>query len=237
MRGTYTSNVLEGECGSSVSVVVSRLIKRGFVTRRASEEDGRRAEVALSPKGRTLLRRAPPMAQAHLIAGLGRMQASERGDLARGLAALACYILLGGVVGLASVFSTRAVYAIEDAFEKLPIHWMWWPALGGLVVGVVGYFSPRTLGGWWAWPPSSRGPRARCCFDDCSLHSAADHMVQEGVGRLPVVSRDAPARVVGIVTRSDLLAAHRRRLDDALRQEQGVGGARKPPCPPVPHPA
>ena len=31
-------------------------------------------------------------------------------------------------------------------FEQLPIHWMWWPALGGLAVGVVGYFAPRTLG-------------------------------------------------------------------------------------------
>lgn len=73
---------------SSVSVVVSRLIERGLVTRRASEADARRAEVALSPSGRTLLRRAPPMAQAHLIAGLGRMEASERSALAQGLAAL-----------------------------------------------------------------------------------------------------------------------------------------------------
>lgn len=73
---------------SSVSVVVSRLIERGLVTRRASEEDGRRAEVTLSPKGRTLWRKAPPMAQAHLIAGLGRMEASERAALAQGLAAL-----------------------------------------------------------------------------------------------------------------------------------------------------
>ncbi|HVZ96135.1 MAG TPA: chloride channel protein, partial [Chitinophagaceae bacterium] len=38
------------------------------------------------------------------------------------------------------------VYLIEDSFEKIPIHWMWWPALGGLVVGIVGYFSPHTLG-------------------------------------------------------------------------------------------
>jgi len=73
---------------SSVSVVVSRLIERGLVTRRASEADGRRAEVALAPDGRALLRRAPPMAQAHLIAGLRRLDASERGALARGLAAL-----------------------------------------------------------------------------------------------------------------------------------------------------
>jgi chloride channel protein, CIC family len=60
--------------------------------------------------------------------------------------ALASYVLLGAVVGLASVYITRAVYAIEDAFERLPIHWMWWPALGAVVVGVVGYFDPRTLG-------------------------------------------------------------------------------------------
>ena len=37
--------------------------------------------------------------------------------------------------GVASMLVTRAVYAVEDAFEKLPIHWMWWPALGGVVVG------------------------------------------------------------------------------------------------------
>ncbi len=73
---------------SSVSVVVSRLIERGFVSRRASEADGRRAEVMLTPAGRALLRRAPPMAQAHLISGLRRMGAAERGALAQGLSAL-----------------------------------------------------------------------------------------------------------------------------------------------------
>ncbi|MGZ3457819.1 MAG: chloride channel protein [Archangium sp.] len=60
--------------------------------------------------------------------------------------ALAFYIVMGALIGVASVVATRAVYAIEDAFEKLPIHWMWWPALGALAVGVVGYFEPRTLG-------------------------------------------------------------------------------------------
>ena len=63
-----------------------------------------------------------------------------------GLVALACYVLLGAAIGLVSVGVTRAVYAIEDAFEKLPVHWMWWPAIGGVVVGVVGYFAPLTLG-------------------------------------------------------------------------------------------
>ena len=68
-------------------------------------------------------------------------------DLARPSGtALASYVLLGAVVGLASVYITRAVYAIEDAFERIPIHWMWWPALGAVVVGLVGYIDPRTLG-------------------------------------------------------------------------------------------
>ena len=60
--------------------------------------------------------------------------------------ALVAYTLLGLVIGLAAVAITRAVYAIEDAFEELPVHWMWWPALGAVVVGVVGYFVPHTLG-------------------------------------------------------------------------------------------
>ncbi len=60
--------------------------------------------------------------------------------------ALTMYILLGAVVGVASVYVTRAVYGVEDAFEHLPVHWMWWPAIGAIAVGVVGYFSPHTLG-------------------------------------------------------------------------------------------
>lgn len=60
--------------------------------------------------------------------------------------ALIFYVATGAVVGLASVFITKAIYAIENIFERLPIHWMWWPALGAIVVGVVGYFEPRVLG-------------------------------------------------------------------------------------------
>ncbi len=63
-----------------------------------------------------------------------------------GLEGLAIYTGLGAVVGLAAVGATRLVYAIEDAFEHLPIHWMWWPALGAVVVGAVGLVAPRTLG-------------------------------------------------------------------------------------------
>jgi H+/Cl- antiporter ClcA len=60
--------------------------------------------------------------------------------------ALLGYVAIGGVVGAAAVFVTRAVYAIEDGFAKLPLHWMWWPALGAIPVGIIGYFAPRTLG-------------------------------------------------------------------------------------------
>ncbi|MFT3708446.1 MAG: chloride channel protein [Archangium sp.] len=61
-------------------------------------------------------------------------------------AELAGYVLLGAVIGLASVFVTRAVYAVEDGFERVPIHWMWWPAIGGLAIGLVGLIEPRTMG-------------------------------------------------------------------------------------------
>ena len=60
--------------------------------------------------------------------------------------ALVTYVGIGAAVGLAAVGITRAVYAIEDAFDRLPVHWMWWPALGAVAVGVVGYFEPRVLG-------------------------------------------------------------------------------------------
>jgi CIC family chloride channel protein len=56
------------------------------------------------------------------------------------------YIILGALMGVASGFATWLVYGIEDAFEKLPVHWMWWPAIGGLVVGIIGYFAPITMG-------------------------------------------------------------------------------------------
>ncbi|MEO8771288.1 MAG: chloride channel protein [Ferruginibacter sp.] len=60
--------------------------------------------------------------------------------------ALATYSMVGIIIGLISVAVTKLVYFIEDIFEKLPIHWMWWPAIGGLIVGLIGYFYPTTLG-------------------------------------------------------------------------------------------
>ncbi len=56
------------------------------------------------------------------------------------------YVALGAIMGALSVLVTRAVYRIEDGFAKLPVHWMWWPLLGAIPVGVIGYFAPRTMG-------------------------------------------------------------------------------------------
>lgn len=53
---------------------------------------------------------------------------------------------VGVVAGLQSGLLTKLLYALEDAFERLPIHWMWWPALGGLIVGLGGLVEPRALG-------------------------------------------------------------------------------------------
>lgn len=56
------------------------------------------------------------------------------------------WIGLGLVAGLGSALLTIMVYGAEDWFERLPIHWMWWPVLGGIVVGIGGWFDPRALG-------------------------------------------------------------------------------------------
>lgn len=65
---------------------------------------------------------------------------------ATSVSTIAFYGAMGILIGFAAVFVTRAVYLVEDLFEELPIHWMFWPALGGLAVGVIGYFFPKTLG-------------------------------------------------------------------------------------------
>ena len=64
----------------------------------------------------------------------------------QGWLALVVYVGIGALLGLAAVLITRAVYGIEDHFERLPLHWMWWPALGATAVGICGYIDPRILG-------------------------------------------------------------------------------------------
>jgi H+/Cl- antiporter ClcA len=60
--------------------------------------------------------------------------------------ALLAYSAIGILMGLIAAVVTKAVYLVEDLFEHIPIHWMWYPAIGGLAVGIIGYFAPLTLG-------------------------------------------------------------------------------------------
>ncbi|HUY11483.1 MAG TPA: chloride channel protein [Candidatus Dormibacteraeota bacterium] len=55
-------------------------------------------------------------------------------------------LLVGLCGGIVSMGMTRLVYIAEDAYHKLPIHWMWWPTIGGLAVGIGGWFVPAALG-------------------------------------------------------------------------------------------
>ncbi|HEU0003007.1 MAG TPA: chloride channel protein, partial [Ktedonobacteraceae bacterium] len=55
-------------------------------------------------------------------------------------------VLVGLLAGGLSALLTVMVYASEDAFRLLPIHWMWWPAIGGLVIGIGGLIFPQALG-------------------------------------------------------------------------------------------
>jgi chloride channel protein, CIC family len=60
--------------------------------------------------------------------------------------ALPFYVLLGVICGLAAVGFTRLLYWTEDLFEKLPVDELWWPAIGALGLGIIGYFVPRVFG-------------------------------------------------------------------------------------------
>jgi len=66
--------------------------------------------------------------------------------LTLGPAAYGLCVVSGVISGLLALVATGMVYASEDAFSRLPIHWMWWPALGGIGVGVGGLFVPQALG-------------------------------------------------------------------------------------------
>lgn len=62
--------------------------------------------------------------------------------------AFVIYVLMGFILGVAGAYASKTVYAIEDFFSNhlKKIHWMWWPAIGSVVVGIVGLFAPHTMG-------------------------------------------------------------------------------------------
>ncbi|HKF56722.1 MAG TPA: chloride channel protein [Blastocatellia bacterium] len=66
-------------------------------------------------------------------------------DPLSGTGLLVC-LMVGLIAGLASSLLTGLVYGVEDLFKKLPIHWVWWPIIGGAFVGIGGLIDPRVLG-------------------------------------------------------------------------------------------
>ena len=84
-------------------------------------------------------------ARRYLI-GLGPLFPTPPHPVFIGPAGLMGCVICGVLAGALSALLTGAVYAAEDAFAKLPIHWMWWPAIGGLAIGLGGMIFPQALG-------------------------------------------------------------------------------------------
>jgi CIC family chloride channel protein len=94
-----------------------------------------------------------PAAAASVVASVLRVPLLGAGPIfpvlphaALGAEGLLMALIIGLVTGLASALLTTLVYGCEDFFQRLPIHWMWWPALGAVFVGVGGWLDPKVLG-------------------------------------------------------------------------------------------
>jgi H+/Cl- antiporter ClcA/CBS domain-containing protein len=93
-----------------------------------------------------MLASATAAAVRRYIIGLGPLFAVPPHPSFIGPQGLAGCIVTGLLAGLLSAALNWAVYASEDAFGRLPVHWMWWPAIGGLVIGLGGLIFPQALG-------------------------------------------------------------------------------------------
>ena len=80
------------------------------------------------------------------LLGMGPLFPVPEHPLFIGINGLLGCVLVGVLAGVLSALLTMSVYAAEDAFEHLPIHWMWWPMIGGLVIGLGGLIFPQALG-------------------------------------------------------------------------------------------
>jgi len=80
------------------------------------------------------------------ILGLGPLFPVPQHAIFLGPQGLAGCVIAGLLAGCLSCLLTLGVYAAEDSFMKLPIHWKWWPAIGGLAVGLGGMIFPQALG-------------------------------------------------------------------------------------------
>ncbi len=99
-------------------------------------------------------RSAVPVALAAAAAGAGRRYILGVGPLFPvpphhiliGPDGLLSCVLAGLLAGLLAALLTKGVYLAEDLFQQLPIHWMWWPPIGGLAIGLGGMIFPQALG-------------------------------------------------------------------------------------------
>ena len=80
------------------------------------------------------------------VLGLGPLFPVPQHAIFLGPQGLAGCVIAGLLAGCLSCLLTLGVYAAEDSFMKLPIHWKWWPAIGGLAVGLGGMIFPQALG-------------------------------------------------------------------------------------------
>lgn len=94
-----------------------------------------------------------PVAMAAIVAATLRVTLFPAGPLfpcdaavEMSLSATGSWLAIGIMCGLGSALLTALVYGTEDLFAKLPVHWMWWPMLGGLIVGAGGLIEPQALG-------------------------------------------------------------------------------------------
>jgi len=94
-----------------------------------------------------------PVATASVVASILRVPLLGSGPIfpvvahaSMGASALSLALLVGLATGLVSAGVTCLVYGCEDMFHRLPVHWMWWPAIGAVFVGIGGLVDPRVLG-------------------------------------------------------------------------------------------
>jgi H+/Cl- antiporter ClcA len=90
------------------------------------------------------------MAWRPLLIGSGPMFAFDPGPIGKLSLIGPLVVLIGVVVGLEATLLSKILYRIEDLFHRLPVHWMWWPAIGAVVVGAGGLIDAHVLGAGYA---------------------------------------------------------------------------------------
>jgi CIC family chloride channel protein len=89
---------------------------------------------------------ATAAAARRYLLGLGPLFPMPEHQVALTAVGLAACMMVGLFAGILAAILSSAIYLVEDGFAHLPVHWMWWPAIGAIVVGIGGLFFPQTLG-------------------------------------------------------------------------------------------